>query len=153
MTWNISIHLINLFFAGTLAGIEIASHYGLINGVEFLSDRSQIQLRQALIRRLRVLVPSFFLPTILSTLYVVAVDGLGVRGTLLEIALLGYAVWFLARLVTTVRINKATLGWDLDAPPEGWRVLVAHAEQFHIVSTWAVSAAFALLLAAFAIAN
>ncbi len=48
---------VNLFFAGILAGIEIVIHYGLRAPTEVLDEQSQIQLRQALVLRLRVLVP------------------------------------------------------------------------------------------------
>jgi hypothetical protein len=58
--------IINLLFAGILAGMEIAIHYGLHAPIKVLSDQSQLQLRQALVRRLRVLVPAFFLPAALS---------------------------------------------------------------------------------------
>ncbi|MGZ3645310.1 MAG: hypothetical protein ACXVCM_15820 [Ktedonobacteraceae bacterium] len=54
---------VNLFFAGMLAGIEFVIHYGLRRPSEILEEQSQLQLRQALVMRLRVLVPAFFLPT------------------------------------------------------------------------------------------
>jgi hypothetical protein len=60
------LHFTNLFFTGILAGIEFAIHYGVRAPAEVLSDRAQFQLRQALVLRLRVLVPAFFVPTALS---------------------------------------------------------------------------------------
>ena len=53
---------VNLFFAGMLAGIEFVIHYGLRGPSEILDEQSQLQLRQALVMRLRVLVPAFFVP-------------------------------------------------------------------------------------------
>src|SRR5436305_14256779 len=54
---------VNLFFAGMLAGIEFVIHYGLRGPSEMLDAHSQLQLRQALVMRLRVPVPAFFAPT------------------------------------------------------------------------------------------
>ncbi len=54
----------NVFCAGILADIEI--HYGLRVPTEVLDERSPIRLRQALVLRLRVLVPAFFVPTAVS---------------------------------------------------------------------------------------
>src|SRR2546430_15879789 len=53
---------VNLFFAGMLAGIEFVIHYGLRGPSEILDEKSQFQLRLALVMRLRVLVPAFFAP-------------------------------------------------------------------------------------------
>jgi hypothetical protein len=69
------LHFVNLFFAGILAGIEVAIHYGISGPAEILSEQSQIRLRQALILRLRVLVPAFFVPTTLSGIAVAVLDG------------------------------------------------------------------------------
>src|SRR5438094_615281 len=53
---------VNVFFAGLVAGMEILIHYGLRVPMQVLSDRSQLQLRRALVLRFRVLVPAFFVP-------------------------------------------------------------------------------------------
>ncbi len=137
---------VNLFCAGILAGMEIVIHYGLRAPAEELDEQSQIQLRQALIRRLRVLVPAFFVPT--------AVTGIAV--TLLDVGALGFwfqcagivalLIWILIRVVGTVPLNSATLTWHSDAPPKNWRALVNHAERFHSIGVWAAVAAFALFL-------
>jgi len=54
----IILDFVNLFFAGLLAGIEFVIHYGFRAPVEVLDERAQLQLRQAMVLRLRVLVPS-----------------------------------------------------------------------------------------------
>jgi len=41
------------------------------------SDSSQIQLRQALLLKLRVLVPAFFVPTAVSGVAIAVLDGSG----------------------------------------------------------------------------
>jgi hypothetical protein len=63
MTPATVLDFVNLFFAGILAGIEFVIHYGLRGPSELLDEHSRLQLRQALVMRLRVLVPAFFAPT------------------------------------------------------------------------------------------
>jgi hypothetical protein len=148
MHWVSLLSIVSLFFAGTLAGIEIASHYGLITGADFLAEKEQVQLRQALVRRLRVLVPSFFAPAFLSTIAVTLLAGVGYALALRCVALVGYTVWIYARVVATMRINSASVDWNPSSPPPDWRSLVARAERFHIMSLWAVAIGFACLLIA-----
>src|SRR6476646_8431848 len=101
----------NLFFAGLLAGIEFVIHYGLRAPAEVLDDRSQLQLRQAMVLRLRVLVPAFFLPAAVSGLAVTLLD-VGAPGFWLRVAaMLAMLIWIMIRVVGTVPINSATLTW------------------------------------------
>jgi hypothetical protein len=103
----------NLFFAGLLAGIEFVIHYGLRAPAEVLDEQPQLQLRQAMVRRLRVLVPAFFLPTAVSGIAVTVLDS-GAPGFWLRVAgLLNMLIWILIRVVGTVPINSATLTWRL----------------------------------------
>jgi hypothetical protein len=142
---------INLFFAGILAGIEIVIHYGLRAPAEVLDEQSQIRLRQALVLRLRVLVPAFFVPTAVSGIAVTILDG-GAPGFWFRCAgVLAVLTWILIRVIGTVPINSATLIWQPDAPPKNWRALVNHAERFHIVGVWSVVLAFAFFLTAVAL--
>ena len=142
---------VNLFFAGILAGIEIAIHYGLHPPPKVLSDQSQIQLRQALVLRLRVLVPAFFVPTAISGIAVAVLDraapGLWFRCA----GIVGVLVWIVIRVIGTVPINSATLTWESGAPPKNWRALVDRAERFHILGVWAAVMAFASFLTAVAL--
>jgi hypothetical protein len=143
--------LVNVFFAGILAGVEFVIHYGLRAPAEVLDEQSQIQLRQALVLRLRVLVPAFFIPTAVSGIAVTVLDG-GAPGFWLRCAgVLAVLIWILIRIIGTVPINSATLTWQPSAPPKNWKVLVNHAERFHIVGVWAVVLAFALCLTAMAL--
>src|SRR5437016_11037281 len=84
---------VNLFFAGLLAGIEFVIHYGLRAPAEVLDEQSQLQLRQALVLRLRVLVPAFFLPAAVSGIAVTVLDG-GAPGFWLRVAgMLCMLIW------------------------------------------------------------
>ncbi len=142
---------VNLFCAGILAGMEVAIHFGFPMSAEFLDEEAQLRLRQALVLRLRVLVPLFFVPTALSALAVLALNraapGLWFRGTG-AVALL---VWIAIRVVGTIPINSATLEWPPDAPPKDWKSRVKHAERFHNVGVAAAVLAFACSLVAVAV--
>jgi hypothetical protein len=151
MNLAIVLDFVNLFCAGILAGIEIVIHYGLRAPTEVLDEQSQIQLRQALVLRLRVLVPAFFVPAAVSGIAVTLLAG-GAPGLWFRCAgVLAVLIWILIRVIGTVPINSATLTWQPGAPPKNWRALVNHAERFHIVGTWAAVMAFVLFLIAMAL--
>lgn len=142
---------VNLFFAGILSGVEVVIHYGLRKPAEALDDQAQLRLRQAMVLRLRVLVPAFFVPTAVSGIAVTVLDG-GAPGLWFRCAaMLAVLIWIVIRVVGTVPINSATLTWRPDAPPTNWKALVNHAERFHIVGVWAVVLAFACFLLAVAL--
>ena len=142
---------VNLFFAGLLAGMEFVIHYGLRRPAEVLDDTAQLKLRQAMVLRLRVLVPAFFAPTAVSAIAVTVLDWAAPGWWFRSVGLLALIIWIAIRVIGTVPINSATLTWQLSAPPKNWKALVNHAERFHIVGVWAVVLAFALFLAALAI--
>jgi hypothetical protein len=137
---------VNVFFAGILAGIEIVIHYGLRGAAEVLNEQSQVQLRQALILRLRVLVPAFFVPAAVSGIAVTVLGGAAPGLWFRCAGLLAVLIWAFIRVIGTVPINSATLTWQPDTPPKNWRALVNHAERFHIVGVWAAVMAFAVFL-------
>ena len=143
--------LVNLFCAGVLAGMEIAFHYGLRAPAEVLGEQPQIRLRQALILRLRVLVPAFFVPMALSGIAVTVLDraapGFGFRVA----GMFAVLIWIVVRVVGTIRINEATLAWRPEEPPTNWLALISESERFHLVGTWAAVVAFAFFLAALAL--
>ena len=146
MQLDLILGFVNVFFAGILAGMEFVIHYGFRTPAEVLDERAQLQLRQALVLRLRVLVPAFFLPTAVSGIAVTVLDG-ATPGLWFRAAGIGaMLIWIVIRVIGTVPINSATLTWQLDAPPKDWKALVNHAERFHIVGVWAAVVAFACLL-------
>ena len=151
MTPTTVLDFVNVFFAGMLAGIEFVIHYGLRTPAEVLDEQSQLQLRQALVLRLRVLVPAFFVPAavlgIALTVLNSAAPGFGFRCA----GVVAILTWILIRVIGTVPINSATLTWQPSAPPKNWKALVNHAERFHIVGVWAAVLAFAFFLTAVAL--
>jgi hypothetical protein len=64
--YQVIIEFICVFLAGILAGEEFVIYYGVRVPMANLDEKPQIQLRQALVRRLRVLVPAIFVPTAAS---------------------------------------------------------------------------------------
>lgn len=141
---------VTVFFAGILAGMEFVIHYGLRAPAEVLDDRSQLVLRQAMVRRLRVLVPAFFVPAAMAGIAVTVLDGVAPGWWLRGAGVLAVLIWVLIRVVGTVPINSVTVTWQPDAPPKNWKALVNHAERFHSVGVWAAFAAFALFLTSLA---
>ncbi len=59
------IGLLDLFFVGLLVGAEVAVHYGIGVPPSALTESAQIILRLAMVRRLRVLAPVLFVPSLL----------------------------------------------------------------------------------------
>ena len=147
----IVLDFVNLFFAGMLAGIEFVIHYGLRGPSEILDEHAQLQLRQALVMRLRVLVPAFFAPTAVLGIALTVLNA-GTPGFWFRCAaVLAVCTWILIRVVGTVPINSATLAWQPSAPPKDWKAQVNQAERFHIAGVWAAVLAFAFFLTAAAL--
>ena len=147
MTFSFAIILSSTIFMGLLAGAEFVIHYGIRGSADALDERSQLVLRQAMVRRLRILIPALFAPSAV----------LGIAATSLAYpeafwlrcsGLLALVAWALIRVVGTVPINSATLDWSPDAPPADWKARVDRAERFHIVGVWAAVIAFAAFAAA-----
>jgi hypothetical protein len=151
MTFLTVLDLINVFFAGMLAGIEFVIHYGVRSPAEQLSDHAQLQLRKALVLKLRVLVPAFFVPVAVLGIALAflnsAAPGFGFRCA----GVVALLTWAMIRIVGTVPINSATLAWQLSAPPTNWKAQVNHAERFHTIGVWAAVLAFACFLTAVAL--
>ncbi len=142
------LEFVNLFCAGLLGGEEFVIRYGVRTPVASLDDQSHIQMRQALIYRLRILVPVIFMVTIVSGIAITMVNGfdhgIGFRAG----GLLALIVFIATTLFGTVPINEAALTWDPAAPTENWRVMVERWERLDSVRCWAAMAAFALFLVA-----
>lgn len=142
------IEFLNLFFAGVLAGEELVICYGVRTVVAVLDPQPQIQLRHALIRKLRTLVPAIFILAALSGVAALSLDGTRAGFRLRCLAALGLLFWVVTTLFGTVPINVDTLTWRPDAPPNNWRVLVDRRGRFDMARCWAAVISFALLVAA-----
>lgn len=148
MNTIIVLDIVNVFFAGMLAGMEFVIHYGLRGPSEKLDEQSQLKLRQAQVLRLRVLVPAFFVPTAITGIGLTILEGSSSGFGFRCAGVVALLIWVLIRVIGTVPINSATLTWQPSTPPKDWKAQVNHAERFHIVGVWAVILAFAFFLTA-----
>jgi uncharacterized membrane protein len=146
MTAGDFVGMISLFFAGSLAGEEFVIRYGVRGPLASLADGPHILFRQALIRQLRILVPSIYVAALLSAGVATALDGFD-SGLIPRCAgIVALVIWIAITLAGTVPINAAALEWNADAPPSSWRTQVDRWEHLNTLRTWAAVAAFALLL-------
>jgi hypothetical protein len=93
------VEFLNLFFAGVLAGEELVICYGVRAVVAVMDQHRQIELRHALIRRLRTLVPAIFVLTALSAAAAMSLDGTGAGFRLRCLADLGLLIWVVTTLL------------------------------------------------------
>src|SRR6266480_7533367 len=143
---------VTVFFAGLLAGALFVIDYGVGPAVAaVLDDQSQIQMRQALILRLRVLVPAIFVLAILLGIAITVLDGVDPGFAFRLAGLLVVLTSFLLTLFGTAPINATVLTWQPSTPPKNWRTLVSRWERLDKVRTWAAVTAFALFLSATAL--
>jgi uncharacterized membrane protein len=148
---HVVLEFINLFCTGLLAGIEFVVCFGVRAPLNVLDARPQIQIRQALIRRLRVLVPAVFVLTVLSGLAVAILEG-ATRGFVIRWAgVVAMLTWTVATFRGTVPINEAVLTWRPDSPPENWKAIIKRWERLDMVRTGAALTAFACFLTAAAL--
>jgi len=133
------------------SAVAAPARYGVRAPLTVLDEGSQIQLRQALIRTLRILVPAIFVPTAVSGVAVTILDGTGPGLGFRFAGLLAVLTWTLTTFSGTVPVNSATLSWQPGAPPGNWRALVRRWERLDTVRTWAALAAFAFFLTAVAL--
>ena len=146
-----AIAILNLFFAGLLAGAELIVRLGVRDTLSVLDDRSHIRLRQALIRTLRVLVPAIMIPAILTGVGIALIAGNG-PNVLFRWAAAGSLFAFLGvTLFGTVPINAAALEWNADSPPPGWRATIQRWEALNTLRCILAILAFALFLTAAAL--
>jgi Domain of unknown function (DUF1772) len=142
------IETVGLFFAGILAGAELLVRYGVHPSLNSLDDRTHIQARVALVRILRVLVPSIMVPTVLWAIPVVVVGGFGPGFGFRWAGLAAYIAFVLFSFLGTVPINIRVIDWTADAPPSDWKAVVKRWERLDTFRSSAAILAFALFLVA-----
>ena len=147
---TVVVELVNLFLAGLLAGEEFVVRFGVRGPLAGLDDASHIEVRQALIMKLRLLVPAMYLSTLATAIVVLVLDATSTGVVLRWAGLLALVVWILVTMFGTVPINAAALEWDPQAPPSGWKASVDRWERFNTVRAGAAAIAFALFLTALA---
>lgn len=149
--FQIIIEFASLFLVGILAGEEFVIRYGVHLSLSALDEKSQIQVRQALIMKLRILVPVIFLATIVTGGATLANSEPGLVFGFRCAGMLALLIFILITLIGTVPINKGALEWQPDAPPSNWKVLVKRWERLDVFRSSAAMLAFAFFLTAIAI--
>jgi hypothetical protein len=109
MNHTVIFEFINLFCSGVLAGSLFVIHYGVRTPLGLLDERSQIQMRLALIYRLRVMIPAIFAPMVLSGVAVGILDWSGPGFIFRSVGVLSLLVCFLTALIGIAPINAAVL--------------------------------------------
>ena len=110
-----------VLLSGWLAGAESASWVLLQPVVARLEDTPQIRMQQGMLRTVGRVMPVLLpLTSVLIVLTTVAAPA-GAPRVLWVIAAVAAAVLIAFTLVVNVPINKRTLTWDAEHPPEGWR--------------------------------
>ncbi len=148
---QLTIEFANLFLAGLFAGEELAICYGVRTSLAKLDDQPQTQLRQSLIRKLRVLVPAIFVPTAVSSMIAIALAGASPGFGFRCAGLLLLLVWAAIAFLGTVPINQAVLDWQLEALPDDWKSIVDRWERLDVGRCWAAVISFACVLIAVAL--
>jgi len=139
--------LATLLFSGLLAGEEVVIRYGVRDAIRVLEPAPQIRLRQALIRRLRILVPAIFFLALVSAAASFLLSAAAAEKSWRLAGLFALLVFITITLAGTVPINKAALSWKPDAPPDDWRMQIARWERLDTARAWAAVSAFVLFLA------
>lgn len=138
-----------LFLIGILAGEELIVRYAIHPALSHLDDRVHLLARQALVRRLRVVVPIIMLPAAAlagTVLVVVTGPGLPMRWA----ALIAMVVFLLLSLLGTVPINIKVNDWRADAPPADWKAVVRRWARIDVLRSTAATVAFLFALLALA---
>jgi uncharacterized membrane protein len=141
------ISLVAAFFAGLLAGEELVICLGVRGPISRLDQRGHIQVRQALIGTLKILVPIMFGCAFVSgTASAIAAGDVG-SGSYQWTSVVCLIVFMAVTLAGTVPINKAAARWDADSPPEGWQEQVRSWERLDNIRTGLAVVAFITSLA------
>ncbi|OCT13030.1 hypothetical protein A8709_21230 [Paenibacillus pectinilyticus] len=141
---------IHLFLAGLLAGEEFVVRYGVHVSLAGLDEPSQIRVRQALILKLRILVPAILLPTIVLGIIVLVLTGSEPGFGFRLAGVLALLILMLVTILGTLPINKGALAWQPDAPPSNWQALINRWGQLDIIRSSAAILAFGFFLIAVA---
>lgn len=142
---------IGLLLAGLLAGEEFIVRYGVHPALSSLGDRPHILARQALVRRLRVVVPALMVPTVLVAVAVLAIGGTGAGFAFRIAGMVALVAFVLFSFLGTVPINIRVNEWQVDAPPADWKATIRRWEQIDVFRSSAAILAFALFLLAVAL--
>ncbi len=141
---------LNVLAAGLLAGGELMVYAGIRRPLAGLEPRPHIEVRQALIRKLRLLVPALLGLVIVTGLASLA-SATPAATPFRAAALATVAGFVLVTLRGTVPLNQAVLQWNPAHPPPGWTETIQRWERLDAIRTILALLTFALSLAGVAV--
>jgi hypothetical protein len=110
-----------VLLSGWLAGAESASWALLQPVVARLDDTPQIQMQQGMLRTFGRVMPILLPLTSVLIVLTAVLAPAGPPRVLWVVAAVAAAALIAFTLTVNVPINKRTLTWDAEHPPEGWR--------------------------------
>jgi len=110
-----------VLLSGWLAGAESASWALLQPVVARLDDTPQIQMQQGMLRTFGRVMPILLPLTSVLIVLTAVLAPAGPPRVLWVVAAVAAAALIGFTLTVNVPINKRTLTWDAEHPPEGWR--------------------------------
>jgi uncharacterized membrane protein len=144
------LQIVGLLFAGVLAGEEFIVRYGVQPSLSTMDDRPHLLARQALVRRMRYVVPALMIPTVLLGLAVAIAGGTGVGCVFRWIGFAALVAFVLFSFLGTVPINIKVNDWNPDAPPADWKAVVKRWQFIDVFRSSAALLAFVCFLIAVA---
>lgn len=145
---RIVIEAISLFLVGLVAGEEFIVRYGVQPAMSKLDDKAHVQVRVALVKKLKVVVPAIMLPSVAATILML-ITAASEKGTVFRwlgaASLLAYVLF---SFLGTVPINIKVNDWNVDAPPSNWKQVVKRWELLDTFRSAAAILAFGFLLIA-----
>ena len=142
---------VGLLLAGLLPGVEFVVRYGVQPAINLLDDRPHILARQALVHRLRVLVPVVIVPTVVVGIAVVVSGGPGAGVEFRWAGAVALVAFVLIAALGTVPINIRVSDWQADSPPANWKATVRRWERIDVLRSSAAIVASACFLIAVAV--
>ena len=110
-----------VLLSGWLAGAESASWALLQPVVARLDDTPQIQMQQGMLRTFGRVMPILLPLTSVLIVLTAVLAPAGPPRVLWVVAAVAAAALIAFTLTVNVPINKRTLTWDAEHPPDGWR--------------------------------
>lgn len=144
------IAVLQLALAGLLAGEEFVVCYGVHPALATLSERSHVETRVALVKRLKVVVPAIMVPTVIVAIVLLLVAW-SEPGLVWRVAgAVALVAFVLFSFLGTVPINIKVNDWDVENPPADWQRLVSRWARLDVFRSSAAILSFVLFAVAFA---
>jgi hypothetical protein len=121
MTAYVVVSSAALLLSGWLAGAESASWALLQPVVARLEDTPQIKMQQGMLRTFGRVMPVLLPLTSVLIILTAVLAPAGAARLLWVVAAVAAVIMIAFTLAINVPINKRTLTWDPEHPPEGWQ--------------------------------